>query len=142
MGAHSYDPGLLPTGTFWITPVPEDAVEVDFDEGEAELRVRDVCVMDFLTVANSLNPAHPRGVFRALINSLRIRWSGVSRAVSNFRDTINGFGGDFLETSATIEVTVTTLPETGKGFRFTSDPPETTETLFAQIGREGNGVFL
>ncbi len=142
MGAHSYDPGLLPTGTFWITPIPEDAVEVDFDEGEAELRVRDVCVLDALTVANSLNPAHPRGLFRALINSLRIRWSGLKRTVPGFRDSTNKFAGDFLETSATIEVTATTPPETGPGFRFLSDAPETTETLFAQIGRERNGGFF
>lgn len=49
---HSYDPGFLPTGTFWITPIPEDAVEVDFDEGEAQFRLKDVCVFDFLTVEN------------------------------------------------------------------------------------------
>jgi len=142
LGAHSYDPGFLPTDTFWITPVPEDAVEVDFDEGEAELRLGNVCVFDFLTVANSFDPAHRRGRFRAMINSLRIKWTEVRRTVSDFKDTTNRFGGDFLETRATIEVTATTPPETGQGFKFVSDAPETTETLFAQIGRERNGRFL
>jgi hypothetical protein len=48
--------------------------------------------------------------------------------------------GDFFETSATIQVSVTTKKSTGHGFRFVSST--TTKVNFAQIGRETNGVFF
>ncbi len=66
----------------------------------------------------------------------------IGEADLNLTGTGTRLTGDFLETSATIEVTATTPPETGHGFRFVSDAPETTETLFAQIGRERNGGFF
>ena len=53
---------------------------------------------------------------------------------------------EFLRTNVddcTIEVVATTPPHgTVPGFRFVSDPAETTDRVFAQIGRERNGVFF
>ena len=112
------------------------------DDGTAELHVRNVCsVFDAFTVANSLNPTHPVGnIVSAVIDSLDLRWSGVTRRISGFNDPVNQFSGDFVETSATIDVTVTTPKSTGHGFRFVSSA--TTTVNFAQIGRETNGVFF
>jgi hypothetical protein len=69
-----------------------------------------------------------------------MHWSGVKRRISfTSTDPDDRFAGDFIENTATIEVDVVTLPSTGHGFRFVSDPAGTTVSNFAQIGRERNG---
>ena len=108
----------------------------------AHLRVRHICsVFDVCTVPNSFDPAHGLGIFSAVINSMRIEWSGVTRSVTGFSDAKNQFRGAFFECSAKIAVSVTTPSETGHGFHFESDPA-TTKTEFAQFGTEQNGVFF
>jgi hypothetical protein len=129
---------------FWTDAVPDSSVAVEFDEGKAELRVRHLCVLDTFTTANSNDQTHPLGhPVAAVINSLKLRWSGISRRTSfTSTDPQDHFAGDFIENSATIEVDVTTLPSTGHGFHFVSDPASTTVSNFAQIGRERNGSFV
>lgn len=149
MGPHSYDPGISPTGLFWTIRVPHDSVKVDFDEGVAVLRLENACdVFDAFEVLNSFDITHALGFVGGIINSLRIRWSGVTRSVPGFSDPINHFAGDFLETSAAIQVTATTpasqppfTPTAQDGFRFIADPT-TVIVNFAQIGKERNGAFF
>lgn len=142
MGFHSYDPGIFQTGVFWVAPIPEDSVQADLTVGNASLHARNICVLDAFTVANSLDQTHPLGnPVAAEIESLDIRWAGVSRRVS-FSNSTEKFAGDFVENSATIEVTVTTLSSTGHGFRFVSDRASTTVSHFAQIAQERNGSFF
>ena len=104
--------------------------------------MRNICsVFDAFTVKNSLTPAHPDGnIVSAVIDSLDMKWSGVTRSIPGFKDPVNQFSGDFFETSATIDVTATTRKSTGHGFRFVSSA--TTKVHFAQFGRETNGVFF
>jgi hypothetical protein len=104
--------------------------------------VRNVCsVLDTFTVENSLTPTRPLGnPVSALIESLDIEWSGVTRSVLGFSDPVNQFAGDFFETSASIRLAVRTLASTGHGFRFVSSA--TTTVNFAQFGRERNGSFF
>ncbi len=139
---HSYDPGISPTLAFWVTAIPEGAARADLDNGRADLHVRNICsVFDAFSVVNSLTPTHPLGnIVSAVIESLDLRWSGVTRSVIGFSDPVNKFSGDFFETSATIHVSVTTKKSTGHGFRFVSSA--TTKVNFAQFGRETNGVFF
>ena len=142
MGLHSYDPGISPTLVVWATPIPEGSARADLDAGRAELHVRNICsVFDVFTIPNSLDATRPLGnIVSAVIDSLDMEWSGVTRSIVGFRDPVNQFSGDFFETSATIKVTVTTRKSTGHGFRFVSSA--TTTVDFAQIGRETNGVFF
>jgi hypothetical protein len=117
---------------------------VDFKEGEAELEIRNYCVLDAFTIANSLDAARPMGhPVAAVINCLKMRWSGI-KAMTSFTSTdpLDHFAGDFIENSATMELDITTLPSTGHGFHFVSDPPATTITNFAQIGKERNGKLV
>ena len=115
---------------------------MDTGDGTAELNVHNVCsVFDVFTVPNSFDPAHALGIFSAVISSLRIKWSGITRSVLGFSDSANKFRGDFFECSAKIAVSATTPRETGHGFHFESDP-ETTHTNFALFGTEHNGVFF
>jgi hypothetical protein len=125
-----------------VTPIPEDGAKIDLDDGTAELHVRNICsVFDAFSVANSLTPTHPLGnIVSAVIESLDLKWSGVTRSIIGFGDPVNQFSGDFFETSASIRVTATTRKSTGHGFRFVSSA--TTKLNFAQIGRETNGVFF
>jgi len=127
---------------FWVTPFPVGSGKVDIARGTANLLVHNVCsVFDVFTVPNSFDPAHTLGIFSAIIESMQIEWSGVTRRVLGFRDPTNRFRGNFFECSAKIAVSVTTPPETGHGFHFESDPA-TTHTGFAQFGTENNGIFF
>jgi hypothetical protein len=126
----------------WVSRIPEGGARAHLDEGTAALHVRNVCsVLDTFTVENSLTPTRPLGnPVSALIESLDIEWSGVTRSVLGFSDPVNQFAGDFFETSASIRLAVRTLASTGHGFRFVSSA--TTTVNFAQFGRERNGSFF
>jgi len=151
---HSWDAGVSPTSVAWVARVPEGSAHIDLDDGTASLHLRNVCVFDAFTVANSLNTARPLGnLVKGIVNSLDIRWSGINRVVSNFSDSANCFRGNFVENTATIAVTATTPPNivtglpgcaTNKldGFRFVSGPASGNVSDFAQIGHEHNGIFF
>jgi hypothetical protein len=147
LGPHSYDPGTSPALVLWTVKIPDGAAKVDLDKGEATLELHNVCsVFDAFTVPNSLNSLHPLGLVSGAIKSLRIHWKGIN----NKRSFNNGatFRADFIETSATIDVTVNTpstnppfTPGPQDGFMFVADPT-TTVTDFAQIGHEKNGSLF
>jgi hypothetical protein len=134
----------------WNAAIPLESVDVDLDEDEAMLHVKNVLVFDAFTIPNSLNTFHPLGHVNAVINSLKMNWKGTTNRRSQ-TDCVDGFRGNYLEDSATIEVIATTPPTPARacpptaarhGFRFVSDPAETSVSNFAQIGREQNGVFF
>jgi hypothetical protein len=133
----------------WIASVSEGSVKADLRKETASLHVKNVLVFDAFTVPNSLDSFHPMGRVNAIINSLRIEWSGTTMTRSQ-TDCADGFRGDYFEDVATIEVTATTPPVAASscppvaarnGFQFVSEPG-TTISHFAQIGRERNGVFF
>ena len=143
LGFHSYDPGIMAGSlAMWITAYPAGSGKVDISGGTARLKVHNVCsVFDVFVVPNSFDPHHALGIFEAIIESMEIQWSGVTRSVLGFSDPTNQFRGDFFECSATIAVSATTPKDTGHGFHFESDP-STTHTDFAQFGVEHNGVLF
>jgi len=126
----------------WVSRIPEGSARADLGNFTAELHLRNICsVFDAFTVANSLNPTRPLGnIVSAVFEVLDLSWSGLTRSIVGFSDSVNHFSGDFFETSASINVTATTRKSTGHGFRFVSSA--TTTVNFAQIGRETNGVFF
>ncbi len=144
LGPHSYDPGTSRNGVLWVTALPDDSVEVEFGEGEAELRLRNVPIFDAFTVPNSLDGDRPMGPpVSARIDSMDIRWSGVTRTTTfHSTDPRDMFAGTFKETAARIAVTATTPRHTGHGFHFESDPASTSSSAFAQIGMERSGRLL
>jgi hypothetical protein len=150
LGPHSWDPGTSPSLVFWAAAVSGDSVKVDLKKEEASLRVKNVLVFDsFTLIPNALDPNHPAGHANAIINSLRMEWSGTTRPTTFSNCEPNAFRGSYFEDSATIEVTATTPPTPARcgsramnGFRFVSDPASTSKSRFAQIGRERNGIFF
>jgi hypothetical protein len=150
LGPHSWDPGISPSLVFWTAAAPQANIKVDLREEKASLRVKNVIVFDsFTLIPNALDPNHPAGHANGVINSLRMEWSGTTRATTFENCEPNAFRGRFFEDTATIEVTATTRATPERcgsrpmhGFRFVSDPASTSKSRFAQIGRERNGVFF
>jgi hypothetical protein len=134
---------------FWTVPVPHEAVEVDFDDARARLRVRGLELFNDHDLANSLtyglglpgdlgfpyphiNPVQP---VRAKV-SFEIEWSGLLEA-AEIRNATQGFEGSFLKTGATIR-----WSSDEAGFHFESEAPNPARNLFAVLGRERNGVLF
>lgn len=141
---HDYNVHVDRNDVFWMIPVRHDAVEVDFDDARASLRVRGLHVFDDHDLANSLTqglglPNPPiAGVFpvRAKI-SFDVEWDG-ALAMAQIENNSQHFKGSFLSTGATISWSAEQ-----PGFRFQSDtPPDPTANLISVLGREQNGVFF
>jgi hypothetical protein len=141
---HDYNVHVDRYDVFWMIPVRHDAVEVDFDDMRARLRVRGLNVFDDHDLANSLtqglglpNPPIP-GVFpvRAKV-SFDVEWNGVL-AMADIENNSQHFKGSFLSTGATISWFAEQ-----PGFRFQSDTPaDPKANLISVLGREQNGVFF
>jgi hypothetical protein len=138
---------VSPTNVFWAAHIPQGSAHVDLDAGTASLHVKNLCLYDAFTVANSIQGVNrPVNQVKGIFNSLDMEWSGIIK-----RDTanqpVNKMRGSFVENTATIAVvattpiTIVTALSNGHGFRFVSDPASTSVSNFAQIGREQNGVF-
>lgn len=125
------------------------AVDVDFDEARACLRVNRLEVFDDHDVANSLTsglglpgdlgfpyPAIPPVFPVRAIVSFELEWSGLLDS-AEIVNAAQGFRGSFLQTGATIKWSAEE-----EGFRFESEHPDPSRNLFAVIGRERNGVFF
>ena len=148
MGPHSWDGGLSATSVFWAVEIPDGSAHVDLDSGTASLHVKNICVYDAFTVANSIMGVNRTvNQVKGIINSLEIEWSGIT-TIETANEPVNKMRGPFVENRAQIAVTATT-PRTmvtslsnGHGFRFVSDPAPTSVNHFALIGHEQNGIFF
>ena len=134
---------------FWTVPVEEDAVEVDFDDARARLRVRGLELYNDHDIANSLtyglglpgDPDYPYPHINAVQPvrakvSFDVEWSGLLEA-ADVRNAKQGWEGSFLKTGATIR-----WSSEEAGFHFESEAPNPARNLFAVFGRERNGVFF
>jgi hypothetical protein len=129
---HDFNPGITPSGLFWVIRIPDESVEVDLDEAEASMDLDDVDIEDYHDIVNAVHD----GPSVSADVSFRIRWSGVTKRV-HVRDEKNEFVGDFIEDTATIGWSAHT-----EKFKFVSDPANTSTTLFAEIGHDRNGEFF
>ena len=123
----------MPNGVFWTLRLPEDnPLLIDFQAGEATL-IADLDVLDYTKIPNAfaLGPAVPGAV------TFELDWSGPITRDLNVRDTANRFRGRFLENKATLAWSASRA-----GFKFVSDSADTSKSVFAQLGRERNGVFF
>jgi len=87
---------------------------------------------DYTTLLNALKdgPSVPATI------SFRVRWHGAKDRFS-VQDATQGFAARFINTAATVEWTAEE-----SGFKFISDPANTSSSSVALIGRERNGVFF
>ena len=107
-------------------------MNVHLASGRASLRVARRRISDFGNLLHALrgDPGEPAEV------SFDVRWGDVIRRL-DLRNEDIGFEGQFVETHAAIAWSARQ-----DGFEFVSDPIHTSQTVFAVIGRERNGVFL
>ena len=129
----SIDPGNVPGGLFWTIPIPSTSVEIHLGAGDASLKVDDLATKDFGNIANDLL----HGASVPATASFDVQWSGKG-SQSQLRDPAQGFRGEFVET---LQATIAWSAQES-GFTFVSDPPETAQSVFAELGREHNGVFF
>jgi hypothetical protein len=117
---------------FWTILVPDDSVEVDFDDARASIHLEDVDVRDYHNIPNALSfgPSVPANV------SFHILWSGVKQRV-HLHDNQKKFDAQLIVDSATMAWSAHT-----KDFKFKSDSAHTSFSNFAAFGRERNGVFF
>jgi hypothetical protein len=129
--------------------VDEDAVSVDFDNGQASLTVSGLPVFDDHDIANSLTyglglpgdlgfpyPAiAPVFPVRATV-SFDVEWT---RTISStqIENTSQQFKGLFLQTAATIG-----WSSEESGFQFQSEAPNPSFNLISVLAKEQNGAFF
>jgi hypothetical protein len=129
---HDFNPGIAPSGLFWTIRVPDERVDVDLEDATASMNLSDLEIRDFFTLTNALQG----GKSVHADASFHVRWSGVTNRVK-LRDATNQFTGNYIEDTATINWSAQEA-----GFKFVSDPANTSTTVFAEIGHERNGVFF
>jgi len=124
---------------FWTAALPEDSVEVDFDEGSAEMSASNVHVIDFGNIGNALFGGGPAPI--PATTSFRVRWTSGSGEDEGDVDPVHiadaNHAGEFVTNTAQMEWSATVGP-----YHFVSDPIDTSSSAFAEIGRERNGIFL
>jgi hypothetical protein len=129
---HDFNPGIAPSGLFWTIRIPDESVEVDLEDATASMNLSEVEIRDFFTIPNALM----RGKSVHADASFNLQWSGVKKRVQT-SDATNQFAGSYIEDTATLAWSAEE-----EGFKFVSDPADTSTTLFAEIGHERNGVFF
>ena len=146
---HDYNVHIDSNDVFWMVPVTDDAVEVNFNQGQAHLHVNGLSVFDDHDLANSLtqglglpgDPDYPYPMIapvapvRAIV-SFDVEWSGIV-AMAQIHNGAQSFKGSFLSTGATIKWTADQ-----PGFHFESETPDPTRNLVSVLGNEQNGVFF
>ncbi len=140
---HDYNVHIDSNDVFWMIQVKHDAVEVDFDQGQASLKVKGLDVFDDHDLANSLTqglglptpPIAPVFPLRAKV-SFDVEWNGIV-AMAQIENTMQNFRGTFLSTGATIKWSAEE-----EGFKFESEAPDPSRNLVSVLAREKNGVFF
>jgi hypothetical protein len=129
---HDFNPGIGPEELFWTQRVSEDALDVDLEDGSANLALRNLDEEDYHNLHNALldGPSDPASV------SYRMRWKAIAPATT-VTDSVHGFTGRFRISTVTIEWSART-----GSFEFVSDPASQSVNVMSVMGHERNGVFF
>jgi hypothetical protein len=128
-----FNPGIAASGLFWTVAVADDSVEVHPGAGTARFALANFSTRDFHNVGNSIMG----GASDPAVVSFEMTWSGHGRSV--VQTDGSSFSCDSVISSASIEWSA--LNKT-TGMRFQSDPASSSESEFAAVGHEKNGVFF
>jgi hypothetical protein len=150
------DVGTVPGGNgfgtrvFWTAVVPDGDVQIDPEEGTAQMHVHNLAALDYPEdfASGSLGPNWQTAYVPATV-SFDVVWSRPVTRVVTVNDVTDQFAGTFAENQAT----VTWSARSTSGFRFNSlpgsratstpgSPDITTTYFFAEVGHERNGVFF
>ncbi len=134
---HDFEPGIMPNGLFWTVPITPDAIEMNLGTGTARFRMANMAIPDFHDFPNSIGAAKEPIPTTQASATFDVRWQASKRVIP-LRDAVNGYGGDFMDSTATMSWSV---EQPAQHFRFVTDGAETT-TVGGVIGRERNGVYF
>ena len=132
------------TRTFWTTAIDDSDVAVQFAAGKATLRVDNLSLGDYHTLANAVGGNFEANEDPAVV-SFDVVWSPpITRQVHVPDGTLgNNYAGDYVENQVTVTWSGTNL---ATGFSFTSDPGTLATSSFdggfAELGHEENGTFF
>lgn len=128
---HDFNPGIRDkTGLFWTVPVPEDALEFDFEDGFATLKLDDFDTEDYHNLRNALidGPSDPASI------SFNMKWTATGDPF-NVSDPVHTFAGRYSMANVGIDWSAQ-----APGFTFTSNPG--SSNVKSVFGRERNGIFF
>jgi hypothetical protein len=120
------------SGLFWTIAVPSETLVADLAAGTATYRATDLRCRDSGVVANGI----VGGPSLSATVSWDMRWSGVTGR-STVKDETNRFRLDAVETKCVIDWSAEGPGE----FSFKADP-NSSNAVYALVGRERNGVFF
>lgn len=128
---HDLHPSIAPTGLYWVVPVPDGGLKVSQDGRSATLTLERVAVVDQPNYPNP-EPTRPATM------SLRMVWTAQPEPL-HFKDVTKSFEvqGFRATTQGEFSVEIPSL-----GFRWKSDPLETSSAAFGLIGTERNGAYF
>jgi len=132
---HDYNPGIseTPGGLFWTIPIDPDRVEWDDKARHARWKEEDLAIPDFHDLFNALQDGpHQRGVV-----TFDMHWQD-GGAERHTRNEDERFDVRWRATTTRIEWHGRSADGTG----FESEDKNETETHFALLGNERNGVFF
>jgi hypothetical protein len=117
---------------FWTKLIPNHDVQVNLDAGTASYHANARFAEDYHDIVNALSggPGIPGSV------SFDLNWFGATQT-QTVRDPTNQFKGVYQLDSATLAWSANR-----QGFKFQSDPADTSTTIFAMIGSEQSGAFF
>ena len=136
---HEFNPSPFPpVGLFWTVPLPASGVEVDLTNGTATMTASKVPVYDYTTLQNALTTGNNPPPVPGWI-SFKVVWQGgvTMMPVTSTDPTKGIFSGTFATCTAQME-----WRAQAGDFYFASDPLETSQSTFAEIGSEMNGLYL
>lgn len=130
---NDFNPGIAASGLFWTTAVPDDSIDVHPGAGTARFALSNFATRDFHTIGNSVTggPSDPA------IVSFEMIWSGHGQSVVQ----TDGSTFSFDSVISSASVTWSALNQ-ATGEQFQSDPASTSQSEFAAVGHEKNGVFF
>jgi hypothetical protein len=123
-------------------PIPSNSVDVHPGRGTAVYHVENLQTKDF---HDFVNDALFHGAWTPTTLSFRIEWGGTITDRRHIKDTANGFAGEYVFNSATMEWSASepSRPAAWGGpAMYVSDPASTSKSDFAMVGHERNGVFF
>ena len=128
---NDFNPGIEASGLFWTTAVADDTVDVHPGAGTARFALSDYPTRDFHTIGNAVTG----GQSDPAVVSFDMVWSG------NGTSVVQTDGSTFSFDSVLSSVAVEWSAQKA-GWRFQSDAASTSESVFAAVGHEKNGVFF
>ncbi len=117
---------------YWVAVVPDGGLTVSADGRHASLQLRGIPIID-----QPRWPAHDATATPAILD-YRIEWTATGEAVT-YRDATKQYVVTGWRATTRIEASVQ-VPSTG--FKWHSDPIETSSAAFGVIGTEMNGRYF